>query len=336
MSAAFIPSPTTGDAAAAPAPDSGSCLADQAGDCVDADVAHSLRIGAVFIILACSTVGVCLPYVLGKFKWVGRETNIFLILKAFGAGVILATGLIHMFPDASGNFENPCLGWPDYPWASLFALVTIVVVLLLEHLVSIAYEKRMTKQLARPHSPEEGCANGACVPELDEKMVAQEDARIRSFAIAQVLETGIALHSVLIGIALGVSNSPCTIRPLLAAITFHQFFEGIALGSCLLQADFRSWAFALMAFLFAITTPIGVAIGIGIQSTYNANSLANLVVSGVFDSVSTGILIYMALVDLIAVDFTTKRFRNSLVLQVGSYLSLTAGCAVMAIIGIWA
>jgi zinc transporter ZupT len=53
----------------------------------------------------------------------------------------------------------------------------------------------------------------------------------------QVLETGIALHSVLIGIALGVSNSPCTIRPLLAALTFHQCFEGVALGSCLLQVS---------------------------------------------------------------------------------------------------
>ncbi len=56
----------------------------------------------------------------------------------------------------------------------------------------------------------------------------------------QVLETGIALHSVLIGIALGVSNSPCTIRPLLVALTFHQFFEGVALGSCLLQASFTT------------------------------------------------------------------------------------------------
>ena len=56
---------------------------------------------------------------------------------------------------------------------------------------------------------------------------------------AQVLESGIAFHSVLIGIALGVSNSPCTIRPLLAALTFHQFFEGVALGSCLLQVSLR-------------------------------------------------------------------------------------------------
>jgi zinc transporter 1/2/3 len=44
----------------------------------------------------------------------------------------------------------------------------------------------------------------------------------------------------------------------------------------------------------------------------------------------------MALVDLIAVDFTTKRFRSSLSLQAGSYISLLAGCAVMAVIGIWA
>ena len=39
---------------------------------------------------------------------------------------------------------------------------------------------------------EEGCANGACVPELDEKVIAQEDARVRSFAIAQVPNPDIA------------------------------------------------------------------------------------------------------------------------------------------------
>ena len=55
-----------------------------------------------------------------------------------------------------------------------------------------------------------------------------------------------------------------------------------------LQASFRSWAYAVMAFIFTITTPVGIAIGIGVQSTYNANSVTALVVSGVFDSVSTG------------------------------------------------
>ena len=45
-----------------------------------------------------------------------------------------------------------------------------------------------------------------------------------------------------------------------------------------------------------MTTPIGVAVGLGIRSTYNANSPTALATAGVFDSISTGILIYMALV----------------------------------------
>lgn len=46
---------------------------------------------------------------------------------------------------------------------------------------------------------------------------------------------GIVAHSVIIGITLGVSESPCTIRPLLGALSFHQFFEGFALGGCISQ-----------------------------------------------------------------------------------------------------
>lgn len=60
------------------------------------------------------------------------------------------------------------------------------------------------------------------------------------------------------------------------------------------QAQFRSWTYAVMALIFAVTTPVGVAIGIGIQSSYNEESLANLIVSGVFDSISTGKLLIPA------------------------------------------
>jgi len=53
------------------------------------------------------------------------------------------------------------------------------------------------------------------------------------FAMFQVFEFGVLAHSVIIGITIGVSNSPCTIEPLFAALTFHQFFEGLALGGCI-------------------------------------------------------------------------------------------------------
>jgi zinc transporter 1/2/3 len=51
----------------------------------------------------------------------------------------------------------------------------------------------------------------------------------------QVLELGIVVHSIIIGISLGASGSPETIKPLMAALSFHQFFEGLGLGGCITQ-----------------------------------------------------------------------------------------------------
>jgi zinc transporter 1/2/3 len=42
-------------------------------------------------------------------------------------------------------------------------------------------------------------------------------------------------HSVIIGVDMGASKSVATVKPLLVALTFHQFFEGIGLGGCMTQ-----------------------------------------------------------------------------------------------------
>lgn len=51
----------------------------------------------------------------------------------------------------------------------------------------------------------------------------------------QILELGIVLHTIILGISIGVSRSPKTIKPLVAVLTFHQCFEGIGLGGCISQ-----------------------------------------------------------------------------------------------------
>lgn len=50
-----------------------------------------------------------------------------------------------------------------------------------------------------------------------------------------MLELGIIVHSVIIGISLGASGEAETVRPLVFAIAFHQFFEGMGLGGCIFQ-----------------------------------------------------------------------------------------------------
>ncbi|ONK75591.1 uncharacterized protein A4U43_C03F18510 [Asparagus officinalis] len=43
--------------------------------------------------------------------------------------------------------------------------------------------------------------------------------------VRHVLELGIVVHSVIIGISLGISQSSSTVKPLLGALSFHQFFD---------------------------------------------------------------------------------------------------------------
>ena len=52
------------------------------------------------------------------------------------------------------------------------------------------------------------------------------------------------------------------------------------------------------ALLFAVTTPVGIAIGLGIRETLNPGSETASVVSGVLDAFSVGVLIYTGLVEV--------------------------------------
>ena len=91
-----------------------------------------------------------------------------------------------------------------------------------------------------------------------------------------------------------------------------------------------------MGTFFSLTTPLGIAIGIGISSFYNGNSPTALIVEGIFNSASAGILIYMALVDLLAADFMNPRLQTKTRLQVGVNVSLLLGTACMSVLAKWA
>ncbi|KAI3911124.1 hypothetical protein MKX01_039727 [Papaver californicum] len=162
------------------------------------------------------------------------------------------------------------------------------------------------------------------------------DTLLRHKVISQVLELGILVHSVIIGIAVGVSQSPSTIRPLIGALTFHQFFEGIGLGGCITQAKFNAKYVVWMCTFFALTTPGGIAIGIGITNVYSETSPTALIVQGVMNAAAAGILIYMSLVDLLAAIFMDPKLQENSKLQCWSYAALLLGAGAMLLIAKWA
>ena len=125
---------------------------------------------------------------------------------------------------------------------------------------------------------------------------------------------------------------------LFVALCFHQGLEGIGLGSVLVRACFSLPKSCIMILTYAITTPVGVAVGIAISNTYDPSSITANAVQGVFDCVSGGLLLYISLVQLIAEDFTRidGHQPRGLLFRLATYGALAFGAACMALLAMWA
>ena len=137
-----------------------------------------------------------------------------------------------------------------------------------------------------------------------EKERAADIAFEQQIAAFLILEFGVIFHSVIIGLTLGTAGSE--FGALFPVIVFHQSFEGLGIGARLSAIPFPkrlSWMPWVLCTAYGLTTPIAVAIALGIRTTYNAGSFTANVVSGLLDSTSAGILLYSGFVELIARDF---------------------------------
>jgi zinc transporter 1/2/3 len=151
-----------------------------------------------------------------------------------------------------------------------------------------------------------------------------------------ILELGIVMHSIIIGITLGCTDSS-SFQTLLIALVFHQFFEGIALGTRINDLQCKTWKKPiLMGLLFICMTPIGVGIGIGIRSSINPP--AAILAQAILDSLSAGILLYNAYVSLMSIEINHNvGFRkSSLGRKVFCFLCMYTGAALMSVLGAWA
>ncbi|KAL6546231.1 Fe(2) transport protein 1-like [Orobanche minor] len=323
------------------------CSSATSHDCRNNSEALKLKIIAIASILVTSMIGVCLPLFSRSVPSLQPDKDSFVLVKAFASGVILATGYMHVLPDSFDDLTSECLPenpWKKFPFTTFVAMLSAVLTLMVDSYVMSYFRKHhlnggdnKNTKIDRVELEAQDLAHfhgfGGATDVLDDSAAAQ---LLRYRVVAQILELGIVVHSVVIGLSLGASDNPCTIRPLVAALCFHQLFEGMGLGGCILQAEYGTRMKAMMVFFFSGTTPFGIALGIGLSKVYSENSPTALIVVGLLNACSAGLLNYMALVDLLATEFMGSKLQNSMRLQTLAYIAVLLGAGGMSLMAMWA
>ncbi|CAD0090082.1 unnamed protein product [Aureobasidium vineae] len=272
-----------------------------AGTCeaVNRDYNIPLRIGLVFAILATASIGVFGP--------------IFLSLGRFKSGSIVMS-IIKQF---ELMFANHCLGGLKYE-ATTAAIVMagIVISFVPEYVGARIFLWRVSKHTAPASpSPEQSHeSKGAKTNEtpVGHHLIHSGDAHAQSPALQKlkvnIMEAGIIFHSL-----------------------------RLALGSRISDLQIKVVEKVIMATAFAVVTPIGMAIGIGVLNQFNGNDPSTIIAIGTLDALSAGILLYVGLVEMLAHDWIhgeLSRAPMRHIIPAGT--SLVAGLVLMSVLGKWA
>ena len=332
----------------------------------------ALHIGSVFIILAASFFGVA-SILIGKFSPALRLPPFAIALgKTFGTGVVLAVALVHLLQPSVVALTGPCVPASistDYPaYSYLFAMLTALAVQTVEMLANELVPKPSPKILSSTcstadcaealtlprdaadgaSSPRDGtdAAELAPPPSGDDSLslpaegAPHEHAHKPQHSILSVLaaEFGFTVHSLIIGLAVGVVGSD-ELAALLVALSFHQFFEGVALGARLLESSFPVALESVLALLFTFSAPIGIGCGVGLMSVGGINTSGETfsLVQGTADAVCAGLMLHISF-HLIIDDFPkdVEKGRGgaySFVKCALMYVALWAGAGIMASLG---
>ncbi|EXL39229.1 hypothetical protein FOCG_18155 [Fusarium oxysporum f. sp. radicis-lycopersici 26381] len=154
-----------------------------------------------------------------------------------------------------------------------------------------------------------------------------------------ILEFGVVFHSIFIGLALAVSGEEFVV--LYIVLVFHQTFEGLGLGSRFAIAIWpsgKAWLPYALSFAYSLSTPIAIAVVLGVRETLEPGGHTTLVVNGVFDAISAGILLYTGLVELMAHEFlfTSEMRRGRIGMTLAAFGCMCLGAGLMALLGNWA
>lgn len=296
---------------------------------IDRDYNIPVRVGTLFAILVTSSISVFLPLFFNVVMKASLDGIVLTVFTQFGSGVIVSTALVHLITHAQLMFANNCLELKYEATATAIVMAGLFLGFLADYISTrLIVERRKVVESASDVSGEE---------KLPEVVIGHAHGLDGSDkASVLMLEAGIIFHSVLIGVTTVVAGDSYYIT-LFIVVLFHQAFEGIALGSRIFALRKEPlWTKIAMGMGYAVTTPIGMGIGIGVLNHFNGNSPSTVIAIGTLDALSGGILLWVGLIEMLAHDWLHGPLVHASLVKVGvAMVAFVAGMILMSVLGKW-
>lgn len=236
-------------------------------------------------------------------------------ISCFAGGVFLAACLLDIIPDylsdITAELEIRDL-LTDYPLPEFIMAMGFFTVLILERLVLTCKQQSEEAGERQPllsgqtspslgnshgHGHGHGVSNGI-VAELEASggphvhMDLQAHSSFRSF----ILFFSLSLHSIFEGLAIGLQTTESKVMEVCIAILIHKSIIVFSLSVKLVQSAVKPRWIAAYVLVFALMSPMGIAVGICVME---AELTSGALVQAVLEGLAAGTFIYITFLEIL-------------------------------------
>ncbi|XP_062017351.1 zinc transporter 11-like isoform X2 [Rosa rugosa] len=274
--------------------------------------AHNLRSKSLVLVkIWCLLLVFVGTFAAGMSPYFLRWNEAFLVLGTqFAGGVFLGTALMHFLSDSDMTFQG--LTEKEYPFAYMLACVGFLITMLADCVVSYVYGKEEAHKGHDTH----------------------HIAAVGSFRDTILLIVALCFHSFFEGIAIGIAKTKLDAWKALWTVCVHKIIAAIAMSIALLRMIPNRPFISCMvyAFVFAISSPVGVGVGIIIDAkTQGATADWMFAIS---TALACGVFIYVSINHLLSKGYTAQ---NAVSVDKPHYkfLAVVFGVGVISVAMIW-
>uniref|UniRef100_A0A7S2QQX1 Zinc/iron permease n=1 Tax=Lankesteria abbotti TaxID=340204 RepID=A0A7S2QQX1_9APIC len=266
------------------------------------------KIGAMLVIIVVGLIGALIPYLAKRSSY----QNALKLLVALASGALFGLAIFHLFLESAEDFEESGVmlkvGKGTYNPSPLLFFSGFCFILLLERVVAmpgsdvVRHSHKLSIVEAVPQSQISFIDDDAalvnvppssiesCKLDTNVEMAKQplvDDRGERAFsamALCSLLALGI--HALFGALIVGIAATTSDVWLLTLAICGHKWAENMALVCQFIEQRIKFGVSAAYIVIFNAITALGIVIGIAVGTSSE-------LVSGIFDSLAAGTILYV-------------------------------------------